>query len=134
MMRFLRDVRPSRILSFHQPLRGVDTDTKMPRFARRVARKLDLPVKTFDCGGVCHGTMTMWYNHRLPGRRRHRGVRRPPSAVPDAGASAPDPLDLGRPARVATLIPRGRQRARGTRRQEVGPGEFMKIATSRAQT
>ena len=40
MMRFLRDVRPSRILSFHQPLHGVDTDTKNKRFARRVARKL----------------------------------------------------------------------------------------------
>jgi murein peptide amidase A len=67
MMRFLADVRPSRILSFHQPLHGVDTDTKLPAFARRVARRLDLPVKTFDCGGVCHGTMTMWYNHRFPG-------------------------------------------------------------------
>ena len=28
MMRFLRDIEPSRILSFHQPLYGVDTDTK----------------------------------------------------------------------------------------------------------
>ena len=67
MMRFLADVRPSRILSFHQPLHGVDTDTKFPRFARRVARKLDLPAKVFHCGGVCHGTMTMWYNHRFRG-------------------------------------------------------------------
>ena len=67
MMRFLADVRPSRILSFHQPLYGVDTDTKFPRFARRVARRLDLPAKVFHCGGVCHGTMTMWYNHRFRG-------------------------------------------------------------------
>ena len=67
MMRFLADVRPSRILSFHQPLYGVDTDTKFPTFARRVARKLDLPAKVFHCGGVCHGTMTMWYNHRFRG-------------------------------------------------------------------
>ena len=67
MMRFLSDVRPSRILSFHQPLYGVDTDTKLPAFARRVAHHLDLPVKTFDCGSVCHGTMTMWYNHRFRG-------------------------------------------------------------------
>ena len=67
MMRFLRDVRPSRILSFHQPLYGVDTDTKLPRFARRTARKLNLPTKVFDCGGVCHGTMTGWYNHRFRG-------------------------------------------------------------------
>ena len=67
MMRFLGDVRPSRILSFHQPLHGVDTDTKLPKFARRAAHKLNLPAKVFDCGGVCHGTMTMWYNHRYPG-------------------------------------------------------------------
>jgi murein peptide amidase A len=67
MMRFLRDVRPSRILSFHQPLYGVDTDTKLPRFARRTARKLNLPAKVFDCGNVCHGTMTQWYNHRFRG-------------------------------------------------------------------
>lgn len=67
MMRFLRDVRPSRILSFHQPLYGVDTDTKRKKFARRVARKLDLPAKRFDCGGVCHGTMTGWYNHNFKG-------------------------------------------------------------------
>ena len=67
MMRFLADVRPRWILSFHQPLHGVDTDTKRPRFARRVARALDLPAKRFDCGGVCHGTMTGWYNAKFRG-------------------------------------------------------------------
>jgi murein peptide amidase A len=67
MMRFLRKVRPDHVLSFHQPLHGVDTDTKRPAFARRVARELNLPVKRFDCGGVCHGTMTGWYNHGFRG-------------------------------------------------------------------
>lgn len=67
MMRFLRDVKPFRILSFHQPLYGVDTDTKRKKFARRVARRLDLPAKRFDCGGVCHGTMTGWYNANFKG-------------------------------------------------------------------
>jgi murein peptide amidase A len=67
MMRFLSDVRPSRILSFHQPLNGVDTATKLPGFARRTADKLNLPRKVFSCGSVCHGTMTMWYNHRFAG-------------------------------------------------------------------
>jgi protein MpaA len=82
VMSFLREVRPDFILSFHQPLNGVDTDTKSPRFARRVADRLHLPATTLDCGGVCHGTMTGWYNHRFrgvaltveygahPGRRR----------------------------------------------------------------
>ncbi|MFN8194396.1 MAG: M14 family zinc carboxypeptidase [Nocardioidaceae bacterium] len=67
MMRFLRKVKPDRIVSFHQPLNGVDTDTKDRRFAKKLARALKLPTKTFDCGGVCHGTMTGWYNHRFAG-------------------------------------------------------------------
>ncbi len=67
MMRFLTDVRPDFVLSFHQPLNSVDTDTKSPRFARRVARTLHLPTRTLDCGGVCHGTMTGWFNHTFPG-------------------------------------------------------------------
>jgi protein MpaA len=67
MMGFLRDVRPQWLISFHQPLHGVDTDTKRPKFAARVAKALHLPAKTFDCGGVCHGTMTGWYNHTFDG-------------------------------------------------------------------
>lgn len=67
MIRFLKDIKPDRILSFHQPLYGVDLDTKNKRYARRVARTLKLPKKTFTCGGVCHGTMTSWYNHHFSG-------------------------------------------------------------------
>lgn len=67
VMRFLKNIQPHRIISFHQPLYGVDTDTKNQRFSRRVARALELPRKTFSCGGVCHGTMTMWFNHRFRG-------------------------------------------------------------------
>ncbi len=67
VMKFLRTVKPRRIVSFHQPLNGVDTDTKVPAFARRLARNLHLPSKSFNCSGVCHGTMTGWYNHRFAG-------------------------------------------------------------------
>ena len=67
MMRFLSRVRPDWVLSFHQPLYGVDVAVERPRFARRVARLLGLPATTLDCGGVCHGTMTGWFNHRHPG-------------------------------------------------------------------
>lgn len=66
-MRFLRSIRPQWIISFHQPLHGVDTDTKSQRFSRRVADKLNLPRKSFTCGGVCHGTMTGWFNHHFRG-------------------------------------------------------------------
>jgi len=67
LVRFLREVRPLRIVSFHQPLHSVDTDTKAPRFARRLAEELGLPRATLDCGGVCHGTMTGWYNRNFAG-------------------------------------------------------------------
>jgi predicted deacylase len=66
MMRFLRRVRPSYVLSFHQPLHAVDV-TERPAFSRRVARALGLPATSLDCGSSCHGTMTMWFNHRFPG-------------------------------------------------------------------
>lgn len=67
VMRFLRRVEPRRVLSFHQPLHGIDTDTKDPGFARRLARGLRLPTTSLDCGGTCHGTMTGWFNARFPG-------------------------------------------------------------------
>ena len=67
MMRFLADVKPDYVLSFHQPLHGVDTDNKRPGFSRRVARTLHLPSTRLDCGGVCHGTMTGWFNHHFKG-------------------------------------------------------------------
>ncbi|PUA79432.1 M14 family zinc carboxypeptidase [Nocardioides currus] len=67
MMRFLERVDPVRLISFHQPLDGVDTDTKDPRFARRLARALRLPQTRLDCGGLCHGTMTGWFNARFTG-------------------------------------------------------------------
>lgn len=66
MKRFLSRVRPAYILSFHQPLNAVDV-TERPKFSRRVARALGLPTSRLTCGGTCHGTMTMWFNHRFPG-------------------------------------------------------------------
>jgi predicted deacylase len=66
MMRFLKRVRPAYILSFHQPLHAVDI-TARPTFSKRVARSLGLPMSRLDCGSSCHGTMTMWFNHRFRG-------------------------------------------------------------------
>ena len=67
MMKFLRKVRPDYVLSFHQPLNGVDVNVERPKFARKVADHLDLPTTDLNCGGVCHGTMTGWFNHHFPG-------------------------------------------------------------------
>jgi len=68
MMGFLSRVRPAYVISFHQPLYGVDTITKHPAFSQRLARALRLPVKRFSCNGGCHGTMTMWFNKHFRGQ------------------------------------------------------------------
>ena len=67
VMAFLDRLRPHWIVSYHQPLNGVDRDTKWPQFARKLSRHLNLPLKDFTCGGVCHGTMTSWFNSRYGG-------------------------------------------------------------------
>jgi len=68
IMAFLKQVRPRWIVSFHQPLHGVGrTGGKGRTFVRRLHRQLHLPVKAFNCDGVCHGTMTEWFNASFPG-------------------------------------------------------------------
>lgn len=67
MMKFLTEIDPDYVLSFHQPLNGVDVNVERPKFARKVARHLKLPTTSLDCGGVCHGTMTQWFNHHFDG-------------------------------------------------------------------
>ncbi len=68
VLRFLRRVNPDRMISLHQPLYAVDAkNSKNPRFSRRVANEMQLPIGNVDCNGTCHGTMTMWMNRRLDG-------------------------------------------------------------------
>ena len=99
VMRFLRDVRPARVLSFHQPLYGVDKDTKTPAYSRRVAGPARAAPQVVhlrwrvprDDGGLVQQDVRR--------HRDHRGVRRAPDAPPDAGrAPAPGAVDLGRHA------------------------------------
>jgi hypothetical protein len=68
VMRFLRNIRPAYVVSFHQPLRGVGrAGSKGAPFVRRLHRGLRLPIRSFNCSGVCHGTMTEWFNANFPG-------------------------------------------------------------------
>jgi len=63
LMAFLDEVNPQYLVSFHQPLRGVGVaDNKPPGFQRALARGLKLRLRSFNCTGVCHGTMTTWFN------------------------------------------------------------------------
>ena len=59
---FLDAVRPDYIASIHQPFGGVGTTEKDPAFVRRLAANLGLPVESYNCSGVCRGSMTGWYN------------------------------------------------------------------------
>jgi murein peptide amidase A len=68
LRRFLDDVRPRFVVSFHQPLHGVGRSATGKPFQRRLARGLGLPIKAFNCTGRCSGTMTSWHN------ARHRGT------------------------------------------------------------
>jgi protein MpaA len=68
VMAFLRKIRPAYVVSFHQPLRGVGrAGSKGSSFVRKLHNGLRLPIKSFNCSGTCHGTMTEWYNHYFPG-------------------------------------------------------------------
>ncbi|MGH8894179.1 MAG: DUF2817 domain-containing protein [Actinomycetes bacterium] len=69
LMRFARTVQSRTTVVFHQPLFGVDSyRAKSMTLVRRLSRELDLPVRSFDCDGGCHGTLTDWHNAQLPGR------------------------------------------------------------------
>ncbi len=68
IMRFLNRVDPQYLVSWHQPLHGVDSDSaKNKGLMRRLAENLDLPKKPLTCGGACHGTMTQWFNKHHDG-------------------------------------------------------------------
>lgn len=67
LIRFYKLVKPDKVVSFHQPLYGVDTSGRHGAFARKLARYLKLPRKSLDCGSGCHGTMSQWFNKRLDG-------------------------------------------------------------------
>jgi succinylglutamate desuccinylase len=98
LRRFLNRVDPRFVVSFHQPLHGVDSDAAKNRhLLNRLAKNLHLPRKPLRCSGVCHGTMTGWYN------AHHSG-----SAIT---------VELGPQPSVGYLTGRG---ARGTVRSVLG--------------
>ncbi|MEO7351902.1 MAG: M14 family metallopeptidase [Marmoricola sp.] len=68
VMAFLKTVRPDYVISSHQPLHGAGRAGRKGRtFLRRLHRGLHLPVKSFNCSSVCHGTMTEWFNASFRG-------------------------------------------------------------------
>lgn len=62
-MRFLDRVDPRYVVSWHQPLIGVDSyGVKDRGLMKRLSKGLDIKTRRLDCHGSCHGTMTGWFN------------------------------------------------------------------------
>jgi protein MpaA len=62
-MAFLDRIDPGYLVSWHQPLYGVDSyRVKDKGLRNRLAAGLRLPKKSLNCHGSCHGTMTGWFN------------------------------------------------------------------------
>jgi len=94
LMRFVKRVEPRTTVVFHQPLRGVDTyRAKSRRLVRALARAMHLPLRRFDCSGVCRGTFTGWHNKRTAGR-----------AVTVEFGSSPGDRKLDRAARAVLRV------------------------------
>jgi succinylglutamate desuccinylase len=69
LQRFVRRLQPHTTVVFHQPLFGVDSyRAKSMPLVRDLAHFSGLPIRSFDCHGGCHGTLTDWHNDRTPGR------------------------------------------------------------------
>ena len=68
LMRFLDRIDPDYVVTMHSPFRGIDVyGAKDRRLARRLSENMRLPIREFDCGGGCHGTLTQWFNRNHPG-------------------------------------------------------------------
>ena len=66
---FLGAIDPDVVLIYHQAGNGVDTyQAKSPSLVKRLARRMRLAPKSFNCDGECTGTLTGWFNHR-PSRK-----------------------------------------------------------------
>lgn len=68
IMKFLDRVRPRYLVSWHQPLLGVDSYRgKDKALMKRLSTELRIKTRSLDCHGSCHGTMTGWYNENYAG-------------------------------------------------------------------
>jgi protein MpaA len=66
MMAFLRDVRPTAVLSYHQAFDVVDiSHARSEAAGRQLARYMGERASRVGCDGPCHGTMTQWIDHSL---------------------------------------------------------------------
>ena len=66
VVRFLRSVRPTAVLGYHQAYDVVDISHPRSRPAgRQLARWMGERARVVGCTGPCHGTMTQWVDAEL---------------------------------------------------------------------
>jgi protein MpaA len=66
IMRFLREVRPTALLSYHQAFDIVDISHPRSRPAgRQLARYMGEQARPVGCDGPCRGTLTQWVDRTL---------------------------------------------------------------------
>lgn len=60
---FLNALDPTVVIIYHQAGNGVDSyGAKNMALVRGLAQHMGLKVRSFDCDGECHGTLTGWFN------------------------------------------------------------------------
>ena len=67
LLRFIDRINPRITVSFHQPLFGVGLNTKRNDVVRALAKGIALPVESYACTGVCHGSFTSWHTRNKSG-------------------------------------------------------------------
>lgn len=62
-IKFLEDIKPDVVIIYHQRGTGVDSyRQKNAGLTNGLAKRMKLPVKSFNCDGECTGTLTGWFN------------------------------------------------------------------------
>jgi len=65
---FLSQIDPDVVLIYHQAGNGVDSYNQKNRgLTKGLAKRMKLPVKSFNCDGECTGTLTGWFNKNEQG-------------------------------------------------------------------
>ncbi len=65
---FLSEIDPDVVLIYHQAGNGVDSyQQKNAGLTKGLAKRMKLPVKSFNCDGECTGTLTGWFNKKEAG-------------------------------------------------------------------
>lgn len=67
LKKFIKQLDPALVVTFHQPLFGVGANDKGMPIVRAIAAGIHLPVQSFSCTGKCPGSFTSWVNHRTDG-------------------------------------------------------------------